>query len=176
MIKLNKLLVYPVLQACLFLLIFASLQAIWFYTHEGIVGKIIIENMTVKFSVMLINLFTPAIGAFANNTHISAQGGGINVINGCEGVEVMFLLIAAMLVAPISLKEKLLGLILGIPYVYLLNQGRLIAMFYAVRSDKALFNILHGTIAPILLIGCTVLFFSYWLSRHQTSRNRVTTA
>jgi exosortase family protein XrtM len=167
---------YPALQACLFLLIFASLQAIWLYTRDGIIGKVIIENVTVKFSVMLINLLTPSIGAFANNTHISAQGGGINVINGCEGVEVIFLLIAAMLVAPLTLKQKVLGLTLGIPYVYLLNQGRLIAMFYAVRSDKALFNMLHGTIAPVLLIGFTVLFFSYWLSRHPTSRSSVTPA
>lgn len=32
-------------------------------------------------------------------------------------------------------------------------------LFYAFRADKSLFGLLHGTVAPIILIALTALFF-----------------
>jgi exosortase/archaeosortase family protein len=153
-------------QVLLFVVIFGLLQHGWTTVRPAAIGQFVIEGVTVKFAVALINLITPSVAAVAQGTHISALGGGINVINGCEGIEVMLLLAAAMAIAPIGWRVRLTGLGLGAVLVFLLNQVRLIAMFYAVRADRAVFDMLHGMVAPILLIALTGLFFSWWIGRH----------
>ena len=153
-------------QAALFLVIFASLQYLWLESRQGEAGHIVIDQLTVKPAVWLINLLTPEISAHPQGTLIAASGGGINVINGCEGVEEMFLLAAAILIAPLRLRDKLYGLVVGSLLIFALNQIRLVGLFYALRYDKSLFSLLHGTVAPVLLIAFTLLFFALWLARH----------
>lgn len=154
------------LQALLFLAIFGVLQYAWSTVREGDIGRFVVEDLTVKTAVALINLFSPQTSAIAQGTHISAIGGGINVISGCEGVEVMLLLAASMTISPLAWRSRLAGLLIGSLVVFLLNQARLISMFFAVRIDRSVFEMLHGMVAPILLIALTALFFSWWLGRH----------
>jgi exosortase family protein XrtM len=160
----------PLWHALLFVTIIGVLQYAWSVLRQQAIGQFVVENLTVKTTVALINLLTPAIGVAAQGTHISAPGGGINVIHGCEGVEVMFLLAAAMAIAPLGWRARLNGLLAGIVVVFALNQMRLIAMFYAVRSNRPLFDMLHGMVAPMLLIAFTALFFSWWLGRFGYSK------
>lgn len=81
-----------------------------------------------------------------------APGGGIQILNGCDGTEVWFLLVAALLVFPFGWTRRWVGLLLGTIWVFGLNQMRLLALFYAFRQDPALFNQLHGVVAPMVLI------------------------
>jgi exosortase/archaeosortase family protein len=109
--------------------------------------------------VALINTLTPQVAAAARGPSILASDGGINVRNGCEGTEILFLLVAALLAYPFSWRLRLVGAVAGAAYVFLINQVRLLALFYSIRSDRALFNQLHGVIAPLVLILCTLAFF-----------------
>ena len=152
-------------QTLIFLAIFLLLQLLWSLVSLSSVGLFLIEGVTVKTAVWLISLFTPQVNAMAQGTHIMANGGGINVQNGCEGIEVMFMLIAAMCVASLTWQNKLYGMLFGMFYVFVMNQVRLVVMFYAVRSDRVLFETVHGLIGPILLVALTGLFFAFWLSK-----------
>lgn len=147
-----------------FLLIFVCLQWLWGLGRNSAFGHTVIEGVTVTSAVGLINVISSDIIASAQGTHITAIGGGINVVSGCDGLEVMFLLIAAMFISPLSWPAKLTGTVSGLVYVFLLNQLRLIVMFYAVRQDKQLFELVHGLIAPIILVALTGLFLAFWLS------------
>ena len=160
-------------QVFIFLAIFLLLQLLWSLVRLSSVGLFLIEGVTVQTSAWLINLLTPQVHAVAQGTLISATGGGINVANGCEGIEVMFMLIAAMVVATLTWRFKLIGMVVGVLYVFLVNQIRLVAMFYAVRSDRVLFETVHGLIGPILLVAITGLFFAYWLSKFAVSASKV---
>lgn len=152
--------------AGLFLLIFFGLQWLWDWQRDNTLPVFIIEDLTVRCSTSLINLLTPQVMAIANGTKISAVGGGINVYSGCEGVEIMFMLYAAMIISPITLRDKLIGAVIGTVYIFLLNQLRLVFLFYSVRFDSTWFEIAHGTVFPIFLVAFTALFFGLWLSRH----------
>ena len=98
---------------------------------------------------------------------MKAAGGGLNGLNGCEGIDVAFLLVAAMLVAPLAWRWRLAGLLLGLPLVFLLNQARVMALFFAYRSEQALFNLLNAAVAPLLLIVAVGGFFAFWLMRFE---------
>ena len=153
-------------QVLIFLIVFICLQVFWAWQRHSLLCTFFIEGLTVKSAVNIVNLLTPSVMAAAKNTSISAVGGGINVYSGCEGVEVIFMLMAAMLIAPISLRAKLLGTLSGSVFIFMLNQIRLVSLFYLVRFDKNWFDLAHGLIAPIALVALTALFFAYWLAKN----------
>lgn len=149
-------------RAAVFLAVFALLQGLWGAARETAMERVVIDGITVGSAVMLINLVTPEVHAVAAGTRIRAPGGGINILNGCEGVEVLFLLVAALCAFPLTLRWRLAGLAAGMLFVFVLNQARILALFYAFRADKALFGLLHGMVAPVVLIALTGLFFLAW--------------
>jgi exosortase/archaeosortase family protein len=116
---------------------------------------------------------TPSIPVTAVGTRLTAPEGGINVLRGCEGTEVLFLLAAAFAVAPLGWRQRLGGLALGTMVVYLLNQIRVVALFYAYRYDRILFAQLHGTLAPLVMIALVGLYFFAWMHlaahRHEST-------
>ena len=75
------------------------------------------------------------------------------------------MLAAAFAAVVMPWRRRLAGFSLGILLVFCLNQVRLLALFYAFRSDPALFSLLHGTVAPIVLVIAVALYVLYWIGR-----------
>lgn len=157
-----------VFQVMIFLAVFSVSQWGWTLAAGSDLEHLTIDTLTVKPAVALINLLTPTVNAVGEGPRIWAPGGGINILNGCEGTEVIFLLLAALLASGLPWRAKLTGALVGIPLILGLNQGRILALFYASRSDKALFDLLHGMVAPIALVVAVTVFFivwsNYWLA------------
>lgn len=149
-----------------FLAVFATLQGLYEAAKGGWVERLVIDHATVQTAAWLIDTVDPSVGVESAGPRLRAPGGGINVLNGCEGTEAVFLMVAAMLVAPLSLRARLTGLLAGTLVVFVLNQARVVALFYAFRSDKAVFDMLHGIVAPLLLIIAASAFFVVWLNCH----------
>lgn len=124
--------------------------------------RLVIHVATVQTSVALIRQLTPAIDAQAQGSRIRAPGGGINIINGCEGTDALFLLLAAMLAHRATWRQRLWGMVVGTLAVFALNQLRVLALFYSFRSDRALFDQLHGLVTPLLLICAAMALFAVW--------------
>ena len=147
----------------IFLVLFAAMQALWGQARGTAVERVLIDRVTVGSAAALVNLLTPQVAAQAEGTRIRAAGGGLNILNGCEGLEVLFLLTAAFAVVPLPARRRWAGLASGILFVFAINQVRILALFYAYRSDKVLFDLLHGTVAPVILIALAALFFFAWV-------------
>lgn len=152
------------LQIGVFALVFVLLQGAWSFTRGSAMERIAVDKVTVLPAAWLVNQLTPDVRAVAVRTSIRAAGGGINVLNGCEGFEVLFLLVAALLVAPMTWSRKVHGLLAGTLFVWMINQGRILVLFYANRADKELFTLLHGTVAPLVLIVLVTIAFVLYLS------------
>ncbi|MBC7984446.1 MAG: archaeosortase/exosortase family protein [Candidatus Obscuribacterales bacterium] len=161
-------------RAVWFVAIFSLLQLSWQAMHSTVVEYAVIHHGTVQPAAFLVNLITPDVHARAENFSVRAPGGGINVLNGCEGLEALFLLIAACVVAPASSRAKLVGFLIGVPVVFLVNQARILGLFYAYRHDHALFYPLHATVAPIAVILCVAAYFYVWLSYNQRGAAKAT--
>ena len=146
--------------AAIFLISYVALQALAIAAHGSAVERWIIEQANVRTSVALIDWLTPRIGATAQETRIVAPGATLNIRTGCEGTEILIPLFAALLAFPLSVSTRLFGLLAGTAWVFVLNQARILGLFYAFRADPVLFGQLHGFIAPLLLIlGVLVFFF-----------------
>jgi exosortase/archaeosortase family protein len=148
----------------LFLLVFALLQWGWSSVRGTWIERLVIHEATVKPAAALIHLLTPEIPARAAGASIKAPGGGLNILNGCEGTEVMFLLAAAFVAVRLPWRRRIWGLILGLTLIFALNQARILALFYAFRTDRALFDTLHTAILPVVLVALTAAYFHAALS------------
>lgn len=153
-----------IVRLMIFSIVFAALQLGWQSLRGGGVEYAVIHDATVRPAVFAVNYLTPDVAARAVKFSLHAPGGGLNVLNGCEGLEALFLLAAACVVAPISMMSRLAGLLLGLPVVFIVNQARIVALFYAYRDDPQLFYSLHATVAPIIVVVCVAAYFYGWLA------------
>lgn len=153
------------LQLVLFAVLFIAMQAAWSIAQGTTLEHIAVGDWTVKPAAFWIQWITPGIGAMAQGYTITATGGGINVLNGCEGFDVIFLWVAALVITPLTWRWRTGALIMGVALIWLLNQLRILALFYAYRMDKEWFAQLHGTIAPLVLIVLVAMMF-VWLVMH----------
>lgn len=151
-------------RAIFFILAFAVLQLGWQASRGTFVQTLVVHDCTVRPAVYLVNLLTPPVHAVAIDSSVAAAGGGLNIENGCEGLEALFLLIAAFLVAPLPWRSRLWGSVFGSALVFLLNQARILALFYAYRASHALFDPLHADVLPIILVLIVCAYFYAWLA------------
>lgn len=152
-----------VLRSAAFLMTFALLQTGYTMGQGGWIERLIVERITVGTAAALLSYLAPMLQAVAAGPRLIALGGGINVLAGCEGTDALFLLRGAMMVAPIPWRGRLIGILASCLFIMGVNQLRVISLFYAFRSDGALFDLLHGFVTPALLILTAGLFFIGWL-------------
>jgi len=148
-----------------FVALFMGFQAAWEAARGSWIERLWVHDLTVRSATALIKLITPEAGAVAEGASIVAPAGGLNVKFGCEGTDVIFMLGAAFIVFAMPWRARLLGVVVGAAWVLMLNQLRILALFYAFRADRELFELLHNTAAPLLMIVLTGLFFHMWLQR-----------
>lgn len=153
------------LRALAFALLFMALQAGWEAARGTWLERLWVHHLTVQAATQLIGALTPEVGAVAKGPRIAAPGGGINVLFGCEGTDVVFMLTAALLVFPMPWRTRLTGWVAGLAWVLALNVVRIVGLFYAFRADAGLFDLLHTAAAPLLMVVLTGLFFHLWLAR-----------
>ena len=149
--------------ALVFLSVFFILQMGYGASRGSAFEHFVIGDLTVVPTASLIKLLTPSVQVQALGNQLIAPGGGITVLKGCEGTEIMFMLAAAFAAVVMPWRHRLTGLGLGILLVFCLNQVRLVTLFYVHRSDPSLFNLLHGTVAPIVLIIAVALYVFFWM-------------
>jgi exosortase family protein XrtM len=160
-------------RALAFFLIFAALQMGWEACRGTAVDRIVIHHGTVRPAAFVVNVLTPTIGAQAVGSALRAPGGGLNVRNGCEGLDALFLLIAAFAVTPLTLRQRWIGLLIGAGVVFTLNQVRLLVLFYALRADTGWFYPLHATVAPLTVVLLVAAYFYAWLRLSDSATARM---
>ena len=155
-----------------FVVTFSALQLAWQALGGSGLEHFVVHTCTVKPAALLANLLTPGAQASAAGYVLQAPGVRLNILNGCDGLEALFLVIAAFTVAPGDWRWRLGGMAVGIPVVFVVNQVRILALFYAFRSSSQLFDALHATVTPIAVVVLVCCYFYAWLayaSRHSVA-------
>lgn len=155
----------PALFVAGFLLVYCSLYALFYVARGGPVERLVIHDATVAPAAGLARLLEPGTAARAIANRIDSPQGSLIVQSGCEGIETLFLLWAAIVVYPSSLRAKCAGIACGTLLIYGLNQGRLVTLFLVSHHNKPMFEALHGYVAPTLIVLLVGLFFAGWSAR-----------
>lgn len=149
----------------IFLAVFFSLQYVWEMSRGTVIERVFIDQLTVRPAAWMIDLLWPAFQVHAEGHRLVASAGRLNILNGCEGLETLFLLAAAFIAYPFAWRTRLFGLVAGALLVFALNQARIVVLWHAFLHDRAWFGILHGTVLPVLLVAASLIFFLAFLGR-----------
>jgi exosortase family protein XrtM len=105
----------------------------------------------------------PGSDVRAVGNRLVQSGGSLRIVNGCDGMETLLMLVAGFAVAPLSPRTRLIGMLIGIPVVYLLNMARILALLYAYRTDTELFEAMHGIVTPVIMVLAIAVYYHVWL-------------
>ena len=133
------------------------------------------DNVIVPFTKGVANVsgaLLKVIGqpVTVNGTVISSSRFGVNINNGCNGVEAMLILLASIVAFPASLRARLAGLGLGALVVQLLNAVRIVTLYLLGAYQPRLFDMFHTAVWQILVILSAILFFLIWSARVAPAR------
>lgn len=102
-----------------------------------------------------------------SGTEIRSNSFGVNIENGCNGVETALLFGAAVLAFPASWKRRSVGLGVGFLAIQVLNLFRVVTLFWIGLHRPALFNSSHTVIWQSVVVLFGVLLFLIWASRER---------
>lgn len=129
----------------------------------------VIEPFTAgiaKVSGVTLNLLGQKITM--KGTQIRNERFGVNIRNGCNGVETMIIFLAAVFAFPAPWKARWAGLALGILAIQAVNLIRVVALFLTGAYFPKFFDSSHTVIWQTIVILFGVLLWIFWASRFAT--------
>jgi exosortase/archaeosortase family protein len=146
-----------------FVVVFCVLEVAWQWTDGTALHRSLIERAVVAPAAAIARQLTPDEPVVREGDVLRGPGAQLRIVPGCDGTETLFLLSAGFAVAPLPWRRRLLAWALGVPFVYALNQARILSLYYSLRASADLFDALHGIVTPILMVVAVLAFYYAWL-------------
>jgi exosortase H (IPTLxxWG-CTERM-specific) len=128
------------------------------------------DHVVVPFTAKIVTVSTASLKALgepasAVGTQILSPGFAVDVKNGCNGVEAMLILVAAVLAFPASWRQRLAGLAVGVAVIQALNLVRVVSLFWLGVHRRDIFETFHTAVWQTILILVAVGIFLLWSRR-----------
>jgi exosortase H (IPTLxxWG-CTERM-specific) len=120
-------------------------------------------SLIADISVWLIQMFDDNVIATANVIRDNASGFGVRIERGCNGVEALIILFAAIFAFPAPLRNKLVGFAIGFVAIQALNLVRIISLFYLGQWNQVAFEWFHLYLWQALIILDALVVWLVWL-------------
>lgn len=114
-------------------------------------------------SAGLLKLFDADVTSSGIVIQSLANGTSVAILAGCNGIEAMICLTAAILAYPATWAQRLWGLALGYLAIQSLNIVRIISLFYLLQWDKQWFEWAHLYIWQGLIFLDVLIVFIIWI-------------
>ena len=129
----------------------------------------------VHACAFLIGLFDHRVEAAGAVLSFNDGRGAVQVLAGCNAVEVCALLSAAILAFPGKLRYGLIGAAAGIVALQAINLLRIISLLYLSRGSQDVFEFFHNYVWDAMIGLEGLLIFFFW-TRWQAKQERRTAA
>ncbi len=107
--------------------------------------------------------FDPGVIASGSTITQASNGFAVTILAGCNGIEAMIILAAALLAYPAPLKHKLAGLAAGIAAIQVLNLVRIVSLFYIGQWNRDVFEWAHLYAWQVLIMLDALVVWLLWL-------------
>ena len=153
-------------QTLRFVVIAAVLYGLFHLAYHKIpddtLRKVIYPNVIGHAAAKVINTMTPDRKVRVRDNSIISSKAVLNIVRGCDGSGVWFMLMAAIIGFGGRIRHIVAGLLLGTAVVYVINQVRIIGLYYLVEWDRTWFPPVHTYYAPTLIIFLIAAYFLWW--------------
>ena len=119
--------------------------------------------MLARLSGSLISLVDTDVAITGKVVSSTLNGFAVSIEPGCNGVEAMLVLLAAILAFPASWRYKLWGLAWGFVAIQGMNLLRIISLFYLGQWSRELFDWAHLYIWQALIMLDALIVFLVWI-------------
>ncbi len=148
------------------LIVFAItyLTLYWGYTRipDAVLVKAVYYHGIVAPGVSVIQLIAPDDQVHGFGNQIVSGSNVLEIVRGCDGAGVLFLLVAAIVAARRSAARGVGGILGATLFVWLLNQARVIVLYFALAKQRTLFLPLHSYVFPSLFVLLGLIYFCAW--------------
>lgn len=150
-----------------FLLLFLVAQAVLFGVEilQPVQQAIILPwtGLLADISGWLMSFFDANVQTYGKVIRSEVNGFAVSIEPGCNGVEAMIVLLAAILAFPAPWGHKLKGLFWGFIAIQGLNLLRIISLFYLGQWSTELFDWAHLYIWQALIMLDALIVFLIWI-------------
>ena len=111
-------------------------------------------HATANIVGFLLSIFSSSVSY--NGAYCILEGFAVQIIDECTGLLEMVIFLAAVLSFGTTVRKKALGLLIGIPAIYLFNIARIIVLVVVGAYWPSAFNFMHiyfWQVTLILMIG-----------------------
>lgn len=99
----------------------------------------------------------------------------VSIVEGCDAIQALGLIVAAVLASPVPWRTKPVGLLLGSLFLTFMNLVRIVILYYVgVHTDLETFHWAHRDVSQlffILLVVLTWVTWARWAVRKQRAAN-----
>ena len=122
----------------------------------------IFTSIIAQIAGAILRLFDKNVNVVG--TLVSSPRFQIEIVNGCNGVEVTAILASAILATPAPWRKRLAGIAIGAGLIFVLNIARAVSLFLigSYASFEA-FQFVHVYVWQTVVVLVSVAFFMVWL-------------
>ncbi len=120
-------------------------------------------SVIADFSVWIVKFFDENVVSHANVIRDRVNGFSVRIEAGCNGVEALIILFAAIFSFPAPLKNKLIGFAIGFFAIQGLNMVRIVSLFYLGQWNRVAFEWFHLYLWQALIILDALVVWLIWL-------------
>ena len=150
-----------------FVIVFMALLGGLFYLR---ITEPVRQAVTLPFtgvladvSAWLIMLFDDQVSAEGVVIRSLENGFAVAIAPGCDGIEAVIILLAAVLAFPAPWKHKLAGIGIGFFAIQALNLVRIISLFYMGQWSQVAFDWFHLYLWQALIVLDALAVWLIWL-------------
>jgi exosortase H (IPTLxxWG-CTERM-specific) len=129
-------------------------------------------SLIADISVWIIQLFDDNVMAISNVIRDKTTGFGVRIERGCNGVEAVIILFAAIFSFPAPLKNKMIGFVIGFFAIQGLNLVRIVSLFYMGQWNQVAFEWFHLYLWQALIILDALVVWLIWLRTLPQAKER----
>ncbi len=144
--------------AALFGLLSASFEAV----RGGILERLVIDEALLRPTAWLLGVLDPAHPVARVGRTLVSDHAQLHVTRGCEGVEMTFLVVAAVAVFPAAPRRRLQGLLVGAVLAQVLAIARLAILQWSLQWAPDAWSTLHGLVLPLAPVAILTGYFLRW--------------
>lgn len=122
-----------------------------------------ITSAVAKVSVTVMMLFDKSVVSQGIAILDQVTGQGIEVVAGCNGMEAVIILFAAVFAFPATFRQKVLGFIAGFFAIHALNIVRIVSLYYLAKHSMTWFEWFHLYVWQMLIILDALVVWLLWL-------------
>lgn len=145
-----------------FVIVYGLLHSVYFKIPDEFLHTFVYYHGIVAPGADIIRIAAPQEGVRGFENLLSSPRASLEVVRGCDGAGMVFLLIAAILAFSATLRRKLLGILGAVLLIYLLNLLRIVGLYFVAAYRQEWFLPLHVYFVPTFLIVVSCIYFAFW--------------